>query len=84
MSRMTLEKALQMQSPEYQLAMIPIMFSKHGVVFSKTMAAKLVGGRGKLGRLIELGKVRVEKKALGKQNGKWYCDGGDVIRNIKL
>ncbi len=45
--------------------------------------AKLVGGRGKLGKLIEQGKIRVEKKA-SKQNGKWYCNGGDVIRNMKL
>ena len=51
------------------------MFNRHNVVFSKTTAAKLVGGRGKLGKLIERGLVRVEKKASGKQNGKWYCNG---------
>lgn len=73
-----------MQTPEYRLELIPIILNKHGVVFSKTIAAKLVGGRGKLGKLIEQGKVRVEKKATGTQNGKWYCNGGDVIQNIKL
>lgn len=84
MNDSTLERVLQMQTPEYRLELIPIMLNKHGVVFSKTMAAKLVGGRGKLGRLIEQGRVRVEKKAAGKQNGKWYCNGGDVIQNMKL
>lgn len=71
-------------SPEYRLETIPIAFNRAGIVFSKTAAAKLVGGRGKLGKLIEHGKVRVEKKAAGSANGKWYCNGGDVIRNIKL
>lgn len=84
MNDSTLERVLQMQTPEYRLELIPIMLNKHGVVFSKTMAAKIVGGRGKLGRLIEQGRVRVEKKAAGKQNGKWYCNGGDVIQNMKL
>lgn len=84
MNDSTLERALQMQTPEYRLELIPIMLNKHGVVFSKTVAAKLVGGRGKLGKLIEQGRIRVEKKAAGKQNGKWYCNGGDVIQNMKL
>lgn len=79
-----LSNAIDPQSPEYQLEAIPLALNRQGVMFSKTMAAKLVGGRGRLGKLIELGKIRVEKKAFGKQNGKWYCDGGDVIRNIKL
>lgn len=84
MSNAALEKVLQMQSPEYRLELIPLILNKHGVVFSKTVAAKLVGGRGKLGKLIEQGRVRVEKKATGKQNGKWYCNGGDVISHLKL
>lgn len=79
-----LSSGIDFQSPEYRLEAIPLMFNRHNVVFSKTTAAKLVGGRGKLGKLIERGLVRVEKKASGKQNGKWYCNGGDVIRNIKL
>lgn len=79
-----LSNGIDPQSPEYRLEAIPLMFNRHNVVFSKTTAAKLVGGRGKLGKLIERGLVRVEKKASGKQNGKWYCNGGDVIRNIKI
>lgn len=84
MSSTSLEKAPQTQTPEYRLSLIPIILNKHGVVFSKTIAAKLVGGRGKLGKLIEHGKIRVEKKSLGKQNGKWFCNGGDVISHIKF
>ncbi len=68
---------------EYKLAIISTMFDKHGITFSKTVAAKLVGGRGKLGRLIEQGKIRVEKKT-SKQNGKWYCYAGDVILHMKI
>lgn len=87
MRRISPDGALLSQTPEYRLGLIPITLNKHGVVFSKTMAAKLVGGRGKLGKLgklIERGKIRVEKKAAGTQNGKWYCNGGDVIQNMKL
>lgn len=83
MSRSLSENIERLNQPEYRLELIPIMLNKHGIVFSKTVAAKLVGGRGKLGKLIEQGKVRVEKKA-SKQNGKWFCDGGDVISHIKL
>ena len=80
----TLSNSIDLQSPEYRLEAIPLMLNRHNVVFSKTTAAKLVGGRGKLGKLIERGLVRVEKKASGKQNGKWYCNGGDVIRHMKI
>lgn len=71
------------EDAQYRLETLPLALNRHGVVFSKTVAAKLVGGRGKLCRLIERGAVRVEKKA-AKQNGKWFCNGGDVIRNVKL
>lgn len=66
------------------IELIPLALNRHGIVFSKTVAAKLVGGRTALGKLIERGKIRVEKKASGTRNGKWYCNGGDVIENIKL
>lgn len=79
-----LSNGIDLQSPEYRLEAIPLMLNRHKIVFSKTPAARLVGGRGKLGKLIERGLVRVEKKASGKQNGKWYCNGGDVIRYMKI
>lgn len=71
-------------SAEYRLEAIPLMFNHHGIMFSKRVAAKLVGGRARLDRLIIEGKVRFEKRALGTKNGKWYCNGGDVIRNIMI
>lgn len=83
MSRSLSENIERLNRPEYRLELIPTTLDRLGVVFSKTTAAKIVGGRTKLGKLIEQGRVRVEKKA-SKQNGKWYCNGGDVIRNIKL
>lgn len=83
MARSLSENIERLNKAEYRLELIPTTLDRLGIVFSKTMAAKIVGGRGKLGRLIEQGRVRVEKKA-SKQNGKWYCNGGDVIRYIKL
>lgn len=79
-----LSNGIDFQSPEYRLEAIPLVLNRHKIMFSKTTAAKLVGGRGKLGKLIGRGLVRVEKKASDKQNGKWYCNGGDVIRNMKI
>ena len=81
---MSLACEFESQTPQFRLDAIPLAFNRHGVVFSKTVAAKLVGGRVRLGKLIVQGKVRVEKKAMGKQNGKWHCNGGDVIKNIKI
>ncbi len=83
MARSLSENIERLNKAEYRLELIPTTLDRLGIVFSKTMAAKIVGGRGKLGKLIEQGRVRVEKKA-SKQNGKWYCNGGDVIRYIKL
>lgn len=68
---------------EYRLNALPFVFNKHGIVFSKTEAALLVGGRGRLDKLIAEGKIRVDKPT-AKQNGKWFCNGGDVIRNVKI
>jgi hypothetical protein len=68
-------------TPEYRLSNIEIMLS--GEVFSKTLASRLVGGRAALNRLIKQGKIRVEKPT-NKQNGKWFCNAGDVIRNIYI
>lgn len=61
-----------------QLNLLSIAFRKVGVTFSKAMAAKIVGGKYRLEKLVSEGKIRMDKPA-SKQNGKWYCDGGDVI-----
>lgn len=81
---MARQDAFDTQSAQYRLELLPVAFDRNGIVFSKTVAAKLVGGRTRLGRLIERGEIRVEKRAMGKQNGKWYCTGGDVLRHVKI
>lgn len=70
-------------SDDFKLEIIPLALKKHGIVFSKTEAAKLVGGRARLLRLIERGEIQVEKPT-NKQNGKWFCSAADVIRHIAL
>ncbi len=83
MSRSPSDSQVISQTPQFILDAIPLLLSRHNIMFSKTVAAKLVGGRGKLGKLIEQGKVRVDKKA-AKQNGKWYCNAGDIFRHLKI
>lgn len=63
--------------------MISIALKKHGIVFSKSQAAKLVGGEARLLYLIETGVIGVEKPT-NKQNGKWFCNAGDVVSYIQL
>lgn len=70
-------------SDRYQLDVVRFVFNKRGITFSKAIAAKLVGGEYRLEKLVSEGKIRMEKPT-AKQNGKWYCNGGDVIQNIKL
>lgn len=70
-------------SDSYQFDLVCFVFRKRGITFSKATAAKLVGGEYRLEKLVSEGEIRMEKPT-SKQNGKWYCDGGDVIRNIKL
>lgn len=71
------------QDSKYQLELVCFVFDKRGVKFSKATAAKLVGGEYRLEKLVMLGKIRMSKPT-AKQNGKWFCNGGDVIRHIKL
>lgn len=65
------------------LQVISLIFSKLGITFSKAVAAKIVGGEYRLEKLVREGEIRMEKPT-SKQNGKWFCNGGDVIQNIKL
>lgn len=59
-----------------------IIAAFRGVSFSKTQAAKLVGGRTRLESLVAQGKI-IARKTSSRQNGKWFCDGIDVIMHIK-
>lgn len=70
-------------SDRYQLDLVRFIFNKRGITFSKAVAAKLVGGEYRLEKLVSEGKIRMEKPT-AKQNGKWFCDGGDVISHLKL
>ncbi len=55
---------------------------REGITFGQREAAKLVGGRTRLEKLIAEGRIRAEKKTLT-QNGKWFCNGGDVLCYVK-
>lgn len=47
--------------------------------FGQREAADIVGGRGRLFKLVGEGKIRAEKPT-NKQNGKWFCNASDVLR----
>lgn len=65
------------------LELMSLTFNSRGITFSKTIAAKIVGGEARLERLVINGKIRMEKPTC-KQNGKWQCNGGDVLQHIQL
>lgn len=52
--------------------------------FGQREAADIVGGRGRLFRLVGSGKIRAEKIPANRQNGRWYCNAYDVIKNAEL
>ena len=52
--------------------------------FGLRKAEKIVGGRMRLLRLIEEGKIRAEKTNGKAQNGKWFCNAGDVLRYARI
>lgn len=70
-------------SAEVLLDRIPTVLEKHGITFSKTEGALLVGGEARLLWLIRHGKIRVERPCK-KQNGKWFCSAADVIKYVRL
>lgn len=65
-----------------QLDLVRFVFSKRGITFSKAVAAKLVGGEYRLEKLVGEGRIRMVKPT-AKQNGKWFCDGADVIKHLR-
>lgn len=52
---------------------------KNSITFSKTEAMKIVGGRGRLERLVASGKIRASKYETY-QKGRWECNAEDVLR----
>ena len=61
-----------------------IMRVMNGMTFGLRYSEKIVGGRGRLMRLIEQGHIRAEKGNGEAQNGKWLCNASDVLRYAKI
>ncbi|MCD8386244.1 MAG: hypothetical protein LUD17_05055 [Bacteroidales bacterium] len=59
-----------------------IMIAMSGQTFGQILSAKLVGGHGKLLKLIEQGKIEVDKPCAS-QNGKWRCNAAQVLAHVK-
>ena len=53
-------------------------------VFGIRKAAKMVGGRMRLERLIVEGRIRAEKGNRTAQNGKWLINAADVLRFARI
>ena len=63
-----------------------IMRVMSGEYFGQTKAAAIVGGKKKLERLIESGKIEAVKPR-NSQNGKWFCNAAQVLmhcRNMRM
>lgn len=75
--------APHIKDPRYLLDLIRLAFDKHQIKFSKREAAKIVGGEYRLEKLVMSGEIRMDKPTC-KQNGKWFCNGFDVLRNVKF
>ena len=56
----------------------------NGETFGLRQSQRIVGGRARLLRLIEEGKVRAEKVKSKAQNGKWQCNASDVLRYARI
>ncbi len=69
--------------PEQMLELICMGLDRRGIRFSKAMSARIVGGEYRLEKLVQNGFIRAEKPTR-KQNGKWRCLAGDVLKNMKL
>lgn len=68
---------------EPTINVVSIILSKLSITFSKAEATMIVGGEARLLNLIAQNKIRCER-ANNRQNGRWQCDAGDVLRHIKL
>lgn len=59
-----------------------ILLAFEGQTFSKELAAKIVGGPGKLESLIASEQITAEKPCY-KQNGKWFVSAQQVLLHCK-
>lgn len=69
--------------PEELLELIALVLDSKDIQFSKSVAAKIVGGEYRLEKLVLKGEIRMDKPTC-KQNGKWFCNGGDVMKYMEL
>lgn len=69
----------QVVNPKFE----DILLIMNNKTFGQRLAAEIVGGRGRLFRLIENNKIRA-KKLTNKQNGKWFCNAADVLKYAQL
>ncbi|WP_321479730.1 hypothetical protein [uncultured Bacteroides sp.] len=60
-----------------------ILVVMNNKTFGQREAADIVGGRGRLFKLVGEGKIRAEKPT-NKQNGKWFCNASDVLRYTRV
>lgn len=56
-----------------------VLRAAQNVTFSKNTAAKLVGGQRRLETLVASDRIRAIKTT-DRQNGRWECNGSDVLR----
>lgn len=64
---------------QYDPSLAPTLLDRNGITFSKTEAARMVGGESRLKALMIEGKVRVDGAPTA-ANSRWRCRGGDVLR----
>lgn len=62
----------EINTSDDKLAMMYIVMNNK--TFGQRAAADIVGGRGRLFKLVGEGKIRAEKPT-NVQNGKWFCNG---------
>lgn len=65
-----------------KIALDNILAVMDGEYFGKDLSARIVGGKMKLVRLIEEGKIEMSKPS-NTQNGKWFCKASQVLRHCR-
>ena len=68
--------------PTNEILLDNIMRVMSDEYFGVRKAAKIVGGRRKLEKLIEAGKIEFAKP-VNSQNGKWYCRADQVLAHCR-
>lgn len=74
-----LQQSQQIKDILMHMEDIYTVLRKNAITFSKTEAMKIVGGRGRLERLVASGKIRTAKYETY-QKGRWECNAEDVLR----